>query len=128
MNALINQCQKRGQGLSAESLELLKTNLQDNLIDEVEIKDGFSYFPKGKRRNARIAKIAFSSRNRVYLEFNYVNLESLSSIDEFNTKVWRLNDNDRIAYHARGVRYCYVGDNVTFALQLIDEAKRTKLV
>ncbi|MDQ0971357.1 hypothetical protein QFZ31_001235 [Neobacillus niacini] len=94
-------------------------------MSEVEIKDGFSYFPNGKRRNARIGKIAFDNNSRIYLEFNYVNLDGHSYMDEFKSRVWKLTDHERKSLHAGGVTYCYVGDNLSFALNLIDEAKRT---
>lgn len=124
MNALISQCKKKGKGLSNEYLETLKKSFNEPLIDEVTRKDGFSYFHNGKRRNARIAKIAFDNHNRIYLEFNYVNLDGMSNFEEYEQKVWKLSDHERNSFHARGVTYCYVGENLSFALQLIEEAKR----
>jgi hypothetical protein len=56
-----------------------------------------------------------------------VKLDALSHLDEFNNRVWKLSDNERKSLHAGGVTYYYVGENVSFALDLINEAKRTHL-
>lgn len=103
MNALVNQCKKRGNGLPNEYLQILKEGFQLSSIDEVKIKDGISYFPSGKRRNARIGKIAFENKSRIFLEFNYVNLVGLSHLDEFKSSVWKLADHERKNFHAGGV-------------------------
>jgi hypothetical protein len=125
MNALINQCKKRGNGLPKVYLENLRECFKHTSIEENEIKDGYSYFPIGMKRNVRIAKIAFDNRNRIYLEFNYVVLEEMIHLAEFQGKVWKLTEKERISLHALGVSYCYVGEDISFAKELIELAKKT---
>lgn len=93
MNALINQCKKKGNGLAKVYLNELRESFNYSSIEENELKDGYSYFPLGMKRNARIGKIAFDNTDRIYLEFNYVDFED--AIPEVIESLWKLDDSDR---------------------------------
>lgn len=121
MNALIARCKKKGTGIPKDHLSVLRSTFNNySYIEEKELKDGYSYFPVGMKRNARIGKIAFDNKGRIYLEFNYVNFDD--ALPELVDKLWKLYDGDRRALHAGGVSYCYFGEDVIHAKSLIELA------
>ncbi|MFD0824443.1 hypothetical protein ACT8ZR_02085 [Neobacillus sp. M.A.Huq-85] len=123
MNSLITQCKKKGNGLPKTHLTELRSSFYRLSIEENELKDGYSYFPVGMKRNARIGKIAFDNTGRIYLEFNYVNFDD--ALPELVEKLWKLDDSDRQRLHAGGVSYCYVGEDIKHAKSLIELAIKT---
>jgi HD superfamily phosphohydrolase YqeK len=57
-----------------------------------------------------------------------VNLDEFKHTEEYKNKVWKLTDDERKKFHAGGVSYCYVGEDMSFAKELIEEAIQTHTI
>jgi len=115
---LTAECGRRGKGLDPECLQEIRLWIHTPMIEEVDIETGYSYFPKGLRKNARFVKIAPGNHGRIFLEFNYVEFSKDAPY------LWKLSEEERQRYRASGVAYCYTGDDLDMAKELIEEAKQ----
>lgn len=113
MDPLNKFCSAKGHGLPFEYLDTLRGYAITKDLEERKLANGYSYFPKGSKTMGRILKISIVKR-RLYLEFNlHMKLKT-----NFDNIIW-LDDDDRKTLHAGGVKFCYVGDNLEEAMNLI---------
>lgn len=120
---LIRACEKLGDGLTPEYLECIKRNIKTpQIVENLVSENDYSYFPVGRKQGTRIFRLSHGNNGRIYIEMNHVNLDSKFS------SLWKLTDMECEKYHARGVAYCYYGDDIETAIELIQEVKQNHRV